>query len=533
MVFFAAPDIILDVEAEKKEPGASRADLREQRVSRNGNPTGWQSEVNQTHVAWTQTKGVPGVPSPLYYNGRLYTVQNGGIVFSRVAKTGELVYSGRTGAMGYYYSSPVAADNKIYLASEEGVVVVLDGGAELKVLAKNKLDGQILATPRSSTEKSTCEPRTPVRLRTLNDRYEITNDRDMPRIILFLAYCVCLPLGRAQSFDVVVYGGTAGGVIAAVSAAREGLRTALLEPGTHVGGMVSGGLSFTDFGKKEVIGGYALEFYQRVGRHYGMPGFGNDVAWYHEPHVAEAILREMLREAGVAVFEKHRLREKDGVTKSGAEVRAIRLENGATFAAKIFVDSSYEGDLMAQAGISYTYGREGSAQYSESLAGVRDRTPLHQFLVDVPARDAAGKLLPEISTRSLPAAGTADKAVQAYNYRMCFSDVPANRVAFPRPDGYDPRRYALFARLIETRMKAEGRVPALNTVIKPDRIPNGKADVNNNGAFSTDYIGGSWDYPDASYARRAEIWKEHKDYVAGFLYFLANDAQVPDALRRE
>jgi hypothetical protein len=129
--------------------------------------------------------------------------------------------------------------------------------------------------------------------------------------------------------------------------------------------MVSGGLSFTDFGKKEVIGGYALEFYQRVGRHYGMPGFGNDVAWYHEPHVAEAILREMLREAGVAVFEKHRLREKDGVTKSGAEVRAIRLENGATFAAKIFVDSSYEGDLMAQAGISYTYGREGSAQYSE------------------------------------------------------------------------------------------------------------------------------------------------------------------------
>jgi hypothetical protein len=355
----------------------------------------------------------------------------------------------------------------------------------------------------------------------------------MPRIILFLAYCVCLPFARAQSFDVVVYGGTAGGVIAAVSAAREGLRTALLEPGTHIGGMVSGGLSFTDFGKKEVIGGYALEFYQRVGRHYGMAGFGNDVAWYHEPHVAETIFREMLREAGVAVFEKHRLREKDGVTKSGVEVRAIRLENDATFAAKIFVDSSYEGDLMAQAGISYTYGREGSAQYNESLAGVRDRTPLHQFLVDVPAKDSGGKLLPEISTRTLPAAGTADKAVQAYNYRMCFSDIPANRVAFAPPAGYDPRRYALFARLIEARMKAEGRVPALNTVIKPDRIPNGKADVNNNGAFSTDYIGGSWDYPDASYARRAEIWKEHKDYVAGFLYFLANDVQVPDALRRE
>jgi len=147
MVFFAAPDIILDVAAERKNPERAA-----QIYANNGSRVmavrpGGKSEVNQTHVAWTQTKGVPGVPSPLYYNGRLYTVQNGGIVFSRVAKTGELVYSGRTGAMGYYYSSPVAADNKIYLASEEGVVVVLDGGEELKVLARNKLDAQILATP--------------------------------------------------------------------------------------------------------------------------------------------------------------------------------------------------------------------------------------------------------------------------------------------------------------------------------------------------------------------------------------------------
>ena len=147
MVFFAAPDIILEVEAEKRNPERA-AQIYANNASRvMAIRPGGKGEVNQTHVAWTQTKGVPGVPSPLYYNGRLYTVQNGGIVFSRVAKTGELVYSGRTGAMGYYYSSPVAADNKIYLASEEGVVVVLDGGVELKVLARNKLDGQILATP--------------------------------------------------------------------------------------------------------------------------------------------------------------------------------------------------------------------------------------------------------------------------------------------------------------------------------------------------------------------------------------------------
>ena len=147
MVFFAAPDIILETEAEKKDPERA-AQFYAKNASRvMAIRPGGKSEVNQTHVAWTETKGVPGVPSPLYYNGRLYTVQNGGIVFSRVAKTGELVYSGRTGAMGYYYSSPVAADNKIYLASEEGVVVVLDGGEELKVLARNKLDGQIMATP--------------------------------------------------------------------------------------------------------------------------------------------------------------------------------------------------------------------------------------------------------------------------------------------------------------------------------------------------------------------------------------------------
>jgi len=147
MVFFAAPDMILDAEAEKRTRNEPRQFYANNASRIMAIRPGGKKEVNETHVAWTQTKGVPGVPSPLYYNGRLYTVQNGGIVFSRVAKTGELVYSGRTGAMGYYYSSPVAADNKIYLASEEGVVVVLDGGEELKVLARNKLDGQILATP--------------------------------------------------------------------------------------------------------------------------------------------------------------------------------------------------------------------------------------------------------------------------------------------------------------------------------------------------------------------------------------------------
>ncbi len=354
----------------------------------------------------------------------------------------------------------------------------------------------------------------------------------MKLIPLLLSFAL-LAFGAAQNFDVVVYGGTAGGVIAAVSSAREGLKTALLEPGHHLGGMVSGGLSWTDYGKKEVIGGYALEFYYRVGRHYQMNRYGNEVSWNHEPHVAEQIFRQMLREAGVTVLEGHRLQQRNAVSKNGLEISEIRMENGAAFSAKVFMDSSYEGDLMAQAGVSYATGRESSAQYGESLAGVRDRTPKHQFLVDVPAHGPAHQLLPEVSDEKLLAPGSADKKVQSYNYRMCFSDVPGNQTPFPKPAGYDPRRYELLARLIAARTKAEGRLPPLRTFLKIDLIPNGKADVNNQGAFSTDYIGGSYEYPDADYSQRAKIVQAHKDYIAGLLYFLANDPQTPDPLRTE
>jgi hypothetical protein len=221
------------------------------------------------------------------------------------------------------------------------------------------------------------------------------------------------------------------------------------------------------------------------------------------------------------------------VRKEGASVREITMENGTSFGAKIFLDSSYEGDLMAQSGVSYTWGREGVAQYGESLAGVRDRTPLHQFLVDVSPNAANGKLLPEISAEKPGTPGSPDKKVQAYNFRLCLSDVPSNAVRFLKPEGYDPKRYALLARLLEVRTKVEGKAPDIRTVLKVDRLPNGKSDINNQGAFSTDYIGGSWDYPEASYARRAEIWQAHKDYIAGLLYFLANAPQAPEPLRKQ
>jgi hypothetical protein len=350
---------------------------------------------------------------------------------------------------------------------------------------------------------------------------------------LGIALCLAVTATAAtRNFDVVVYGGTAGGVIAAVSAAREGLHTALLEPTAHVGGMVSGGLGFTDYGKKEVIGGYAYEFYYRVGQHYGMSAFADEVSWLHEPHVAEDVFRQMLSGAGVSLIENARLQEHNGVTKQGTRITAIKTENGDSFTAQVFIDSSYEGDLMAQSGVTWTYGRESSAQYGESLAGVRDKTPFHQFLVDIPAKSPDGKLLPEISAAVPPPPGSADKAVQSYNFRMCFS-AAADRIAFAKPSGYDPHRYELLARLIEARTKAEGRPPSLGTLMKIDRLPNGTTDVNNNGAFSTDYIGGSWEYPTASYAKRDEIWQAHKNYQAGLFYFLANDPGVPAPVRQE
>jgi NADPH-dependent 2,4-dienoyl-CoA reductase/sulfur reductase-like enzyme len=241
-------------------------------------------------------------------------------------------------------------------------------------------------------------------------------------------------------YDVVVYGATAGGVATAVSAARHGAKVVVLEPRTQVGGMVAGGLSGTDVGKREVIGGLALEFYFRAGRAYGLERHLQEVAWMPEPKVAARVFREMLREAGVTLLENHRLREKGGVSREGDRIAAVVLENGARITGRVFADASYEGDLMAQAGVASTFGREGVAQYGESLAGVRAVTPSHQFAVDIPARDENGRLLPEVSAEPRGEPGSADKRIQAYNFRVIATNVPENRLPWPRPEGYDPAR---------------------------------------------------------------------------------------------
>ncbi len=339
-----------------------------------------------------------------------------------------------------------------------------------------------------------------------------------------------IPAQTAKQFDLVVYGGTAGGVMAAVAAAREGLTVVLLEPSRHLGGMVTGGLSRTDFGKKEVIGGIALEFYQRAGKKYG-----RDIEWMPEPHVAETILNEMIAEAKtITVLLKHRLKETGGVQKQGTRITEITMENGTRFRGAIFADASYEGDLMAQAGISFTWGRESAAQYGESLAGVRPKDRNHQFDFAVSAYDETKRLLPEIQREPRGDIGAGDRKVQAYNFRMILTNDPANRIPFSKPAGYDPKRFELAARWLQGLVKEKGRAPRMNEILLPAQIAGTqKWDFNNRGAFSTDYIGKSWDYPNASYKRRAVIWADHKRYTEELFYFLQNDPRVPKETQTE
>ncbi|MCE5310495.1 MAG: FAD-dependent oxidoreductase [Acidobacteriales bacterium] len=345
------------------------------------------------------------------------------------------------------------------------------------------------------------------------------------------ALCFAGAVAAQQSYDLVVYGGTAGGVMTAVAGARQGLKVALVNPGKHIGGLVSGGLSGTDTGRKEVIGGLSLEFYFRAGRYYGLDRHLQEIAWMPEPKAAEAIMRDMLRESSVTLIENAPLKEKTGVRKEGARIVEFTTENGRSFQAKVFVDASYEGDLMAQSKVSYTLGRESTEQYGESLAGVRAHTPSHQFAVDIPARDASGKLLPEISAEPRGEAGSADKRIQAYNFRVIATNVPENRLPWPKPDHYDVKRYELLARYLTAMTPYMGRPLDINEVNLLRPIPSGKADFNNRGGFSTDYIGKNYQYPDGDYATRARIWKEHEEYQKGFYYFLATDPRVPKALQ--
>ncbi|MDA0813662.1 MAG: FAD-dependent oxidoreductase, partial [Verrucomicrobia bacterium] len=350
----------------------------------------------------------------------------------------------------------------------------------------------------------------------------------------------------AEHFDVVVYGGTSVGVAAAIQTARMGKTTVLIEPSQHIGGLTSGGLGMTDTGNTAVIGGISREFYRTVRAHYendeawtvekreDFPFFraGEDALWRFEPKVAEKVFREMLAEANVTIVlgERLDLRDGIGVEKEHLEIRAIVMESGKEFAGHRFIDATYEGDLMAKAGVTYHIGRESNATYGETLNGVQTRNARsHQFASNVDPYivpgDPASGLLPGVHGNGPGEEGAGDKRIQAYCFRMCMTDSPENRVPFPKPDDYDPLRYEIFARYLKAG--TDGRY------IHPAEMPNRKTDTNNNGGFSTDNINMNYAYPEGDYGTRERIIHEHSSYQQGLMWFLCNDERVPGDLRKE
>ena len=350
--------------------------------------------------------------------------------------------------------------------------------------------------------------------------------------------------GRADEItDLVVYGGTPAGIATAIAAAREGASVVLIEPSRHLGGMVTGGLSSTDTGDPSTIGGIAREFFTRADAAYGDPKKTSTPFefWKSEPHVAERTFHEMLDEARVTVVMRQLL---EHVSLDGRRITSVTTADGTTHRGKAFVDATYEGDLMARAGVSYVVGREGRDEYGESLAGFlpaplrpRDVASMaahgtaytHGTPCELPPRDASGKLFWGVTDKPWPAPGAGDKLVQSYTYRVIITRDKKKMVPFPKPLHYHPERYDLLVELIR-------RYPGIRfaRIVYVGWIPGGKSEINASGLiFSTDYWGGNQDYPEGDEATRERIRQDHKDYVQGLLWFLANDDRVPAALRKE
>jgi len=349
--------------------------------------------------------------------------------------------------------------------------------------------------------------------------------------------------------DICVYGGTSAGLIAAYTAKKLGKSVIVIEPGKYLGGLTTGGLGATDIGNKYAITGLAKDFYRRIGQYYD-----KFEQWTFEPHIASKVYDDLIAEADLAIRKNRRivdLRKEDGwireITVEDADNPS--LESNQVIKAKMFIDCTYEGDLMAKSGVSYTTGRESNDQYGETYNGVQ-LLEIHQFPdgIDpykVPGDPSSG-LLWGISSDTLAAHGSADKKIQAYNFRLALTQDKGNLIPFTRPENYNPDHYELLARVIEKE-----KWTTIHSSLKRDTLdngeieyhhsggflikdmPNGKTDFNNFGAFSTDMIGANHEYPEADYETRKEIWKAHEDYTKGLLYFLGHDERVPQHIREE
>ncbi len=352
--------------------------------------------------------------------------------------------------------------------------------------------------------------------------------------------------------EIVIYGATSAGLAAAIQARRMGKTVLVLDPGTHIGGLTTGGLSWTDIGNKQVVGGIAREFYQRIKAKYEPAGMwnwesradyytkkrsanreGEDAMWTFEPKVAMGVYRDLMREHGIEVRLQQRLdlRPGRGVRMRGPWIEAIRMEDGAEYVGGMFIDATYEGDLMAKAGVKYTYGRESNAQYGETLNGVQvANSTKHQFPPAckvspyVQAGNRTSGLLPIINPGEPGEDGAGDHRIQTYCFRLCMSSAKGNQIPVEKPEDYDPLDHELLLRYSES-----GHYHPPQS--KWDPIPNAKTDTNNHGAVSTDYIGANYLYPEGDYEAREQIIRRHEVYTKGYLWTVQNNPRVPEAIR--
>ncbi len=365
-----------------------------------------------------------------------------------------------------------------------------------------------------------------------------------------------LPLkADAKTYDIVIYGGTSAAMTAAVQAKRMDQSVIVVSPEHHLGGLTSGGLGWTDTGNKDVIGGLAKEFYQAVYRHYqddqswnfqkrerygdraqGHRASDDEAAtmWVFEPHVAEDIFDSMMAENVIPVVRDAWLDRDHGVAVENKRIVSITTLDGQTHVGRQFIDATYEGDLIAAAGVQTTTGRESISEFNEPHAGVQTGVFHHQHHFNVLDRpvdpyivpgDSSSGVIPRVSPDPPGEFGSGDDRIQAYCFRACFTNHEPNRVPFPKPEGYDRSQYEILVRCFNAGWKDVFR--------KFDPLPNFKTDTNNHGPVSFDNIGYNYDYPEASYERRAEIIREHETYQKGILYFIANDPRVPPAIQNE
>jgi hypothetical protein len=363
----------------------------------------------------------------------------------------------------------------------------------------------------------------------------------------------------APTADVVIYGGSPAGLAAASAAIRMGADAIVIEPSAHIGGLITGGIACTDTGTPQYVGGLSSEFFDAVwaetGKLYPDPvkpvirfrgqtlDWRNPRPWDLEPKVARRVFEQWVRKGGFRLIRNQRVAS---AAVTAGRITGIRLTDGTELTGKVFIDASYEGDLMAKAGVPYTWGREARQEFDEPLAGVRaphfkqnyseeyygkpgiEYTHHGQFGAEIPAHDAAGSLLWGVSDQPLPPPGSADRRIQAYCFRLVATQREDLRVPWPKPRRYLPERYALLLRYLSAH-------PGISfaRLVHFSTIPNGKFDLNASGPFSIDYVGGNFDYPDGGYPARDRIFQDHMDYQQGFLWFLAHDERVPKQLRDE